>query len=257
MANDDTDRFDYSPLGQAWWVQAGRELGASDKQTKFAASKHRGTSNTRAAEEAGYTASTDVGLRTTAHRVFKSNMVQNLLAMTAAEGGGPDGGVDRKEARRILSSLARGSDPSIRIRACEALAKLDAEDTANRNASEPEFNPEEAAREILRSDPRYGLAYLANMTFTARGVLWAMPFLTELAPLLKRDFPDEWARYVAAMPSAHHRQDLERLGNGPLLTVQEAMARSPAAVLKLKNLSFIETKPVGNGHDATTPTQKE
>ena len=37
MTDDANDTFDYSPLGQAWWIETGRELGASDKQTKFAA----------------------------------------------------------------------------------------------------------------------------------------------------------------------------------------------------------------------------
>ena len=52
------------------------------------------------------------------------------MAFAAAEasGEGYDGSVSPAEARRILSSLARGSDPSVRIKAFENISKMDERD---------------------------------------------------------------------------------------------------------------------------------
>ena len=213
MTDDAQDGFDYSPLGQSWWIQTVREFCASDKQTKFAASKHRGCSNTRAAEESGYTATTEAGLRTTGYRLFRSNIVQRLLAMTVAEGGGPDGTVDAAEARRILSSLARGSDPSIRIRSVEALAKLDEADRQARRTKE-DPSPKEIARTL-------GPALIADCQFTNHNTLWGLPFLKELAPLLKRDYPAAWQKYRAAMLTDGDRIEFDAISNGPILSIQQ------------------------------------
>ena len=128
MTDDNTkDDFNWGQLGPAWWADVGKQLGASDRQLRFAACKHRGCSNTQAAKEAGYTSSDPAGLRSTGYRLARSNITERLLALAVAEsnGEGYDGSVDAAESKRILSSLARGSDPSIRIRACEALAKMD------------------------------------------------------------------------------------------------------------------------------------
>ena len=111
--------------------------------------------------------------------------------MTVAEGGGPDGTVDAAEARRILSSLARGSDPSIRIRSVEALAKLDEADRQARRTKE-DPSPKEIARTILTEFSTLGPAIIADCQFTNHNTLWGLPFLKELAPLLKRDYPAAW-----------------------------------------------------------------
>jgi len=134
MANDDT--FDWQPLGREFWIDAGRHLGASGKQVRWAAAKFRNCSNTECCRQSGYTASTDEGLRSTGYRLFRANVIQKLLAFASAEAGGtgPDGSVTRDEARRILSALARGSDPSVKIRAVEQLSKFDEVDRQQRNA---------------------------------------------------------------------------------------------------------------------------
>jgi len=49
--------------------------------------------------------------------------------MAAAETGkGPDGNVTLTEAKQILSRLARGSDPNVRIKSIETLAKIEREE---------------------------------------------------------------------------------------------------------------------------------
>jgi hypothetical protein len=46
----------------------------------------------------------------------------------AETGKGPDGNVTLVEAKQILSRLARGSDPNVRIKAIETLAKIEREE---------------------------------------------------------------------------------------------------------------------------------
>jgi hypothetical protein len=176
-----SDDFDWNPLGEAWWRDTARQLGASDKQTKFAAAKHRGCSNTEAARQAGYEASTESGLRTTGYRLARANIIEKLLAFAAGEGVGSEGNVDRQEARRILSSLARGSDPSVRIRAVEQLARFDEADRQQRLAQqEPE--PKEVAANILRACPYMGPGIIADCYLAEAGTPWGIPYLKELAP---------------------------------------------------------------------------
>ena len=128
MTDDTTDDFDWGPLGAAWWADAGKQLGAKPRQLKFAAAKHRGCTNTEAARQAGYGNGDSNSIRATGYRLARSNITERLLAFASAEGQGYDNTVDRAEGRRILSSLARGSDPSVRIRAVEQLTKLDERD---------------------------------------------------------------------------------------------------------------------------------
>src|SRR5262249_17226352 len=67
-----------------------------------------------------------VTIRQAGHRASKSTAVMNLLALAKAESGeGDDGVVTGAEAKRILSRLARGSDPNIRIKALESLARME------------------------------------------------------------------------------------------------------------------------------------
>ena len=145
------DPFDWGPLGETWWHETAGQLGASPLQARFACAKHRGCSNTEAARQAGYKAEGD-GIRSAGYRAMRSNIVERLLAFAASEGGGYGGEVDRDEARRILSSLARGSDPSIRISAIDKLTKMDEADR-QQHAAEDEPTPKEALAELAELSP--------------------------------------------------------------------------------------------------------
>jgi hypothetical protein len=123
FVTEQTD-FDWSPLGSAFWVEAQKTTGASDQQTRFACCRYRDMSATGSARSSGYVGE-GVTLRQAGSRAAKSTAVMQLLALASAEGGGSDGTVDAAEAKQILSRLARGSDPSVRIRALEALSKMD------------------------------------------------------------------------------------------------------------------------------------
>jgi hypothetical protein len=124
---DDAKVFDWGELGEKWWRDAGAQFKASEAQIKFACAKHRCASNAGAAREAGYAGCADNDIaKQSGYKAFRTTSVQNLLAFAAAEAkGGNDGTVYGGEARRILSKLARGSDPTVKIRAIEALQKLD------------------------------------------------------------------------------------------------------------------------------------
>jgi hypothetical protein len=83
---------------------------------------------TGSARAAGYAGDAD-NIRQAGHRASHSTAVMSLLSMAAAEAGeGPDGNVTMGEAKQILSRLARGSDPNVRIKAIESLAKIEREE---------------------------------------------------------------------------------------------------------------------------------
>ena len=118
--------FDWGQLPQSWWTDTAVKCGATLQQAKFAARKHAGCSNTQAARDSGFGNGKPTCERSEGYRVSRSNKVMQMLALAAVEaGGGYDGGLTRTESRQILTGLARGSDPSIKIKAIESVHKLD------------------------------------------------------------------------------------------------------------------------------------
>src|SRR5262245_42814136 len=85
MTEETTDDFDWGQLGPAWWRDVGKQLGASERQLRFAVAKYRGCSNTESARQAGYTSADPAGLRSTGYRLARSNITERLLAFAAAE----------------------------------------------------------------------------------------------------------------------------------------------------------------------------
>src|SRR5262249_40957872 len=124
MDTANAESFNWGPLGEAWWRAAGETVGATELQTKFACSRHQGSSATAAARAAGYARSPG-RIRELASRTAKTEPVRELLALAAAEGKpGGQAPVDGDEARAILSEMIRGNDPGLRIRSIEALMRL-------------------------------------------------------------------------------------------------------------------------------------
>jgi len=165
--SDETSEFDWSPLGEGFWLEAQKTCGASDAQTKFACARHRGMTATGAARSSGY-AGDDNTLRQAGHRAAKSNAVMNMMALAQAEvRGGDDGTVGTAEARRILSRLARGSDPSVRIKAIETLNRIDREEWDRKAAITPTHNPLQELRELAQISPQ-----LAAQIARDRGIPW-------------------------------------------------------------------------------------
>src|SRR5215467_9817741 len=123
-----TEQIDWGELGESWWRQAGANCHATEQQIIFALHRHQGMTATSAARAANY-AGDDATIRQAGHRAAHSTAVMGLLSMAKAETGqGPDGNVTMTEAKQILSRLARGSDPNVRIKAIESLAKIEREE---------------------------------------------------------------------------------------------------------------------------------
>jgi hypothetical protein len=149
--NEQISEFDWSPLGEAFWIEAQKTTGASDLQVRFACCRHRGMSASGSARAAGYTGDNDT-IRQAGSRAAKTTAVMELLSLAAAEaGGGDDGVVGTDEARRILSRLARGSDPNARIRAVEMLQKLDTR-TDGESPDDDGLGPWRVERDYLLQD---------------------------------------------------------------------------------------------------------
>jgi hypothetical protein len=128
-----SEDFDWGPLGEAFWDEASKTCGATPMQARFACCRHRGMTAKLSAKLAGYGDGSEMSLRTSGSRTARTNIVVNMLQLAKVEAaGGDDGTVSLQEARRILSRLARGSDPLVRIRALESLSKIDRDERANR-----------------------------------------------------------------------------------------------------------------------------
>jgi hypothetical protein len=142
--NEQTSEFDWSPLGASFWLEAQKTVGASDLQTKFAACRYRGMTAVGSARAAGYTGDA-AALRQAGSRAAQGTAVQHLMALGKAEARGDDNGhVGLEEARSILSRLARGSDPNVRIKALESISRLDRDERSHR--SEPDEDHGETIR---------------------------------------------------------------------------------------------------------------
>jgi hypothetical protein len=147
--------FDWSPLGEGFWLDAQKTTGASIVQTRFACCRHQGKTATLSAKLAGY-GGEGVGLRGAGHRAAKTNAVIAMIQLAQAEqAGGDDGTVDGPEARRILSKLARGSDPSVRIRAVELITKLHQQEREFQALAVTKHDPIEELREIAKTSPAF------------------------------------------------------------------------------------------------------
>jgi hypothetical protein len=150
-----SEEFSWDPRGEAFWLEAQKTSGATDLQVRFACCRARGMTATGAARAAGYGGDDD-NIRQAGHRAAKSTAVMNMLALAQAEtAGGDDGTVGPAEAKRILSKLARGSDPSVRIRAVELLAKLEREDREFQALTATKHDPIEELRIIAQTSPAF------------------------------------------------------------------------------------------------------
>jgi hypothetical protein len=224
MTKPDDDEF-WQPLGKPFWDEAAKTTGATELQVRFACCRHRGMTASGAARAAGYGGS-DENLRQTGSRTAKSSTIMNLLALAAAEaGGGDEGTVRTGEAKRILSRLARGSDPNVRIKALESLSKLEAAELAANRQDEP-TDPMEFSRLLIEAIPALGPALALGLWFNHAGWINEFPFLQVVAPYLARNFPADWQRWRGTESDAF----LDSVVTGPVLTPDQITAalKTPA-----------------------------
>jgi hypothetical protein len=225
-----SNEFDWGSLGESWWTDASTSIGADLRQAKFACCVHRGCSNTEAARQAGYSPGNEEGMRAEGYRVSRSNKVLSLLALANAETGtGPDGTVDKAEAKRILSSLARGSDPAVRIRAIEQLQRMEEQERASA-AEEGPIDPIKSVAELCETSPLFAAFIIANnnvrpapdfilksfpsaalaaMRGSAFTVSWSRAFVEEIA-----------AKLGIKLDEAQATKDQPQVGNGDVAAYQ-------------------------------------
>jgi hypothetical protein len=128
--NDTSTQFDWGSLGETWWLETARKVGATERHARFASRKHGGASNAAAARDAGF--GTGAGARTEGYRLIRSNRVMQLLALATEESGaGYDGNMTPQERRQVLSQLGRSSDPQVKIKAVDSLNRMDERDRAD------------------------------------------------------------------------------------------------------------------------------
>jgi hypothetical protein len=187
--------FDWSPLGPTFWSEAAKTTDASERQAKLACGLHAGKTKALSARLAGY-GGDDASIRQTGARMAKSDTVQNLLALAVAQaGGGDDGIVGTAEARRILSRLARGSDPSVRIKALESLNRLETAERDRRSGPEDDgFSVWRFARDLVddSSGRGYGGRAAAYCLAHFCGPPDNWPLLHDVHAAVMRENPAAW-----------------------------------------------------------------
>jgi hypothetical protein len=215
MSEQETE-FDWSPLGEAWWMEAAATCGATPLQARFGCCRHRGMTQAGAARLAGYGGGPD-GVRKAGSQAAKSTAVCNMMALAQAETStGDDGVVGTGEARRILSRLARGSDPNVRIKALDSLQKIEDRQRAERLRDDGPSDHVSAVRAVILSIPCYGPALACGMWADNYGIE-TFPFLRECAPLLANKFPEDWARWRGRRPDP----GIDAMAAGPILSADE------------------------------------
>jgi hypothetical protein len=222
-----TDRFDWGQLTQDWWLTTAKTIGANERHAKFAAAKFRGCTNTEAARQSGFAPGGSEGsIRSEGYRLARANKIVQLLSLASAEcGGGIDGCVTSAEAKQILSHLARGSDPSVRIKALDSLAKMQERDDAASRPDEPSL--EDSLYAVINALPESGLgaAFALGTFFNATGNVINFKFLSEVAPIVAKNFPTEWARFCSKHPRGDWAADfLNKMAAGECLEGEALVA---------------------------------
>ena len=227
MAHDPDDPI-WQPRGQPFWDDIGKKaaLRKGSLALRFVAAKEMGCSNAEAARRAGAGGSAN----TSGYRLSKSNEVLRLYATLQAETGSELGNVDAKRARSILSRLAEGSDPSIRIRAIEALQKMDEREAFQRRDELGDGS--ETLRQMIRCAGAVGALAACATYFREFRTLYGMPLAREVLPLVRARYPEAWREIIESIPPSfeHHKEDIFKLSAGPVLRPEEiAPADKPAA----------------------------
>jgi hypothetical protein len=223
MESPNTDEFDWGTRGESFWRDIQKAAATrSALALKFVASKEQGKSNTEAARRAGAGGAPNAA----GYRLSRSNEVARLFAVLQAETGTDVGHVDGAESKRILSQLARGSDPSVRIRAVEALQKIQ-ERELERDVGDPP--PEEILRRLIESAGTWGALAAAGTYISQHGTLQGFPLAREVLPIVKTNYPEAWQQMLESFPPKHrhHRPTVEALANAPVLTTEQIVGVKP------------------------------
>jgi hypothetical protein len=246
MAESNTINPDlWVPLGEQRWRELADVTGASELQLKFAAARFAGASATRAAKLAGYSGDS-ASLRRAGYAALRSTAVQNLLELAAINAPG-DAKISDKEIDSKIAKLIRSPDSNVSLKAIEAFQKRE---SAKKEAEESGDNEslENLARQHM-SVCRPSKVPLIWAEIILRIWHWHAPFITEFVPYLAKHHPDDWQVYRAFLAGEYNQMaaDCDRLERGPLLTLDEILAKvgvGPAALDAPKKQSRIEESHV-------------
>jgi hypothetical protein len=216
MSDERADHFDWGELGEKWWRETGAQCKASELQIRFACAKHAGATATGAARLAGYTDSEEdkSAIRQSGYKAIRTTAVQNMLALADAEGKPTTAKVMDKAARvEHLSAIANKSpDPTLKIRAIEALNKMDERDTELGRATDQDgFSEWRVVRDHLQL-PGGAVAILSLWTGLER-CLSNLPLLHDVHEAVMRDAPDMWSRVVSRSSFAERTWLNQHLAN--------------------------------------------
>jgi hypothetical protein len=192
-----TEEFDWGAKGEGWWREQAKSCGVDGEMAiRFCAAKSRGLTNTRAAKEAGAAEPH----KSAGYRLARTRGVELLMTAVSVESGGAVGLVTAAEGKAILSSLARGSDPSIRIRSVELLAKIEAQE--RESATPPELDGlsrERLVRDLILWFGDHGAvaAMMMRRACYSSPALSCLPMFHDIIPRVLRFAPELVERDLA------------------------------------------------------------
>ena len=227
---DDNFQWPESP-DRDWWLRTSMSLGGGERHAKFAAARFRGCSATQAARESGF-GGTPMGMRSEGSRVSKTARVLQLIALAQAEtrGAGSADTLTLAESKKILTDLARGSDPNVRLKSIDAMTKLTAAEREDRRSSEeldPHQEPEILARRLLSTCPPDRVAPMWS-EFVLPQFAWHAPWLRPMAAFMSANHPEQWAGVSRAYLLGEYNQmehDISRLEKGEVLPLDELLQK--------------------------------
>jgi hypothetical protein len=213
MTDEQTDDFDWGSLGEQYWRDIGARCKASELQIRFACAKHAGATNTGAAKLAGYKGDADA-IRQAGYGAFRGTKVSQMLAIAASEDKAPVASILTKEDRaKRLSELVSSPDPTLRIRAIEALNKMEEREAGLGQAMDEDgFSSWRWIRDLLRMSGG-GPAALSLYCGDA-GCISNMPLLHDVYQAVMREAPEFW-EHVASRFQLPGRLRLKKYLDGP------------------------------------------
>jgi hypothetical protein len=229
--NGTNGAFDWGSLGEARWRELGESAGASELQIKFACARFGGATATGAARLAGYSGSNDA-LRRAGYSAVRSTAVQNLLELAAINAPG-DAKISDREIDAKLAKLVRSPDAGVSLKAMELHAKRERERKAElASQEETEVDPDVVDADLICAIPVGGIGAAICLGFhynrNNHRRIANFKFLQEVAPLVSRRFPENWARWRVAYCEHHTlKKELDFIdgcSRGPLLEADALIA---------------------------------
>jgi hypothetical protein len=244
MSEKSTTELDWGEIGEKRWRELTEASGASDLQMRFAVARFAGASATAAARIAGY-GGNSTQIRAAGYSALRSTGVQRLLEL-ASLSAPSDAGLTDREVEAKLAKLVRSPDSNIALKAIQIRdGRMEAKrELAASSDREPTWN--EHAAEILAAAGDMGVG-LVGMSALAYGIDISYSPFKEIAPHLKRDWPDIWGKLISQI--GRHNPDTQTqwlaYGDAPLADLSK-FATSAAKPVKGNGAASVEREASGH-----------